>query len=132
MGREDYHIVVERTKRGKYCAYVPDLPGCVVTGQPSREAALAAMEEGIAFHIKGLRADRLPIPEPSRRLGQRIQALRKMRGMTQSVAAKQVGRSQGWWGDLERGRTVPRFDTLFRLAESLDCDTTDLVAGVKA
>jgi predicted RNase H-like HicB family nuclease/DNA-binding Xre family transcriptional regulator len=132
MGRDDYHIVVERTKRGKYCAYVPDLPGCVVAGRPNREAALAAMRDGIAFHIEGLQEDGLPIPKPSRRLGKRIRALRKMRGITQSVAARKIGRSQGWWGDLEGGRTTPRFDTLLRLAKSLDCDTTDLVAGVKA
>jgi predicted RNase H-like HicB family nuclease len=56
-------IVVEKAN-GNYSAYSPDLPGCVATGATPEETE-AHMREAIDMHIKGLREDRLPIPEPS-------------------------------------------------------------------
>ena len=56
-------IVVERAN-GNFSAYSPDLPGCVATGATPEETQ-ARMHEAIDMHIKGLREDRLPIPEPS-------------------------------------------------------------------
>ena len=45
-------------------AHVPDLPGCVATGE-----TVATVEEeisdAIGFHIEGLKADGLPVPVPS-------------------------------------------------------------------
>jgi predicted RNase H-like HicB family nuclease len=58
-----YLIVIERTATG-YSAYSPDLPGCIATGS-SREATEREMREAIAFHLDGLKADGVPIPEPS-------------------------------------------------------------------
>jgi hypothetical protein len=41
-----YAIVIE-TADGNYSAYVPDLPGCVATGEPSRLwKAKSAMRSG--------------------------------------------------------------------------------------
>jgi predicted RNase H-like HicB family nuclease len=58
-----YAVVIEKTE-GNYSAYVPDLPGCVATGD-----TVAAVEEeirgAIRFHIDGLRADGVAIPEPT-------------------------------------------------------------------
>jgi predicted RNase H-like HicB family nuclease len=58
-----YAVVIERAETN-YSAYVPDLPGCVATG-----ATVAAVEpeirEAIRFHIDGLRADGLAVPQPS-------------------------------------------------------------------
>jgi predicted RNase H-like HicB family nuclease len=58
-----YVVVIEKAG-GNYSAYVPDLPGCVATG-----ATVAAVEEeirgAIRFHIEGLRADGLEVPQPS-------------------------------------------------------------------
>lgn len=57
-----YAIVVEKTENN-YSAYVPDLPGCVATGQTVEETEneiRAAME----FHIEGLREDGLVVPQP--------------------------------------------------------------------
>jgi len=58
-----YAVVIERAA-GNYSAYVPDLPGCVATGE-----TVAAVEDeirdAIRFHIEGLRSDGLPVPEPS-------------------------------------------------------------------
>jgi predicted RNase H-like HicB family nuclease len=58
-----YAIVVERAARN-YAAYVPDLPGCVATGETVREAE-KLLREAIELHVAGLREDGLPVPEPS-------------------------------------------------------------------
>ena len=57
-----YAIVIERAETN-YAAYVPDLPGCVATGDTLAETELT-IREAIEFHIEGMREDRLPIPEP--------------------------------------------------------------------
>ena len=59
-------IVIEGTE-GNYGAYVPDLPGCVTTGD-SVEEILCLIKEAIEFHIDSLREDGLPIPDPSSRV----------------------------------------------------------------
>jgi predicted RNase H-like HicB family nuclease len=56
-------VVVERASHN-FSAYSPDLPGCVATGGTIEETR-ARMHEAIDLHIKGLKEDRLPIPEPS-------------------------------------------------------------------
>lgn len=61
-----YAIVIEKSD-GNYGAYVPDLPGCVATGATIDEVE-REIQEAIAFHIEGLRADGLPVPEPSSRV----------------------------------------------------------------
>jgi predicted RNase H-like HicB family nuclease len=58
-----YAIVIEKAENN-YAAYVPDLPGCVTTGN-SIEETERQIREAIEFHIRGLREDGLPIPEPS-------------------------------------------------------------------
>ncbi len=58
-----YAVVIEKAD-GNYSAYVPDLPGCVATGD-TVEAAEAKIREAIRFHIEGLKADGLPIPAPT-------------------------------------------------------------------
>ncbi|MDP2878541.1 MAG: type II toxin-antitoxin system HicB family antitoxin [Sulfuricella sp.] len=58
-----YAIVVEKTENN-YSAYVPDLPGCVATGQTVEETE-NEIREAIAFHIEGLREDGLTIPQPA-------------------------------------------------------------------
>jgi len=56
-----YAVVIEKAE-GNYSAYVSDLPGCVATGE-----TVAAVENeiraAIRFHIDGLKADGLPVPE---------------------------------------------------------------------
>lgn len=58
-----YLIIIEETSTG-YSAYSPDLPGCVATGS-TRAEMQGEMQDAIEFHIEGLRADGLPIPEAS-------------------------------------------------------------------
>lgn len=57
-----YAIVVEKTANN-YSAYVPDLPGCVATGQTVTEVE-NEIREAIEFHLEGLQEDGLAIPEP--------------------------------------------------------------------
>ncbi|MHB0973417.1 MAG: type II toxin-antitoxin system HicB family antitoxin [Thiobacillus sp.] len=57
-----YAIVVEKTENN-YSAYVPDLPGCVATGQTLEETE-NEIRSAIEFHIEGLREDGLDIPQP--------------------------------------------------------------------
>ena len=55
-----YAIVIEKAE-GNFSAYVPDLPGCVATGKTVEETE-TEIREAIAFHVKGLREDGLPVP----------------------------------------------------------------------
>ena len=58
-----YAIVIERAE-DNYSAYVPDLPGCVATGDTFQEVE-CEIRDAIAFHLDGLREDGVPIPQPS-------------------------------------------------------------------
>jgi predicted RNase H-like HicB family nuclease len=58
-----YAIVVEKAE-SNYAAYVPDLPGCVATGE-SVEATERLLRAAIEVHVQGLAEDGLPIPEPT-------------------------------------------------------------------
>ena len=57
-----YGVVIERAA-SNYSAYVPDLPGCVATGE-TIEQAEKEIRAAIRFHLEGLREDGLPIPPP--------------------------------------------------------------------
>ncbi len=58
-----YAVVIEKAE-ANYSAYVPDLPGCVATGE-TVESVEKEIKAAIRFHIEGLRADGLPVPKPS-------------------------------------------------------------------
>ena len=60
-----YLVVLEQGPTS-FGAYVPDLPGCVAVGDTVEETE-REIQEAIEFHIEGLRADGLPIPEPTSR-----------------------------------------------------------------
>ena len=47
-----YAVVIEKAD-GNYSAYVPDLPGCVATGDTVK-AVEVEIREAIRFHIDGL------------------------------------------------------------------------------
>jgi predicted RNase H-like HicB family nuclease len=58
-----YAVVIEKAD-GNYAAYVPDLPGCVASGE-SVAAVEREIREAIRFHIEGLKEDGLPVPAPT-------------------------------------------------------------------
>jgi predicted RNase H-like HicB family nuclease len=58
-----YAIVIEHGK-ANLSAYVPDLPGCIATGQTVAQV-VRNMREAIELHLDAIREDGLPIPEPN-------------------------------------------------------------------
>lgn len=62
----EYAVVYERGESGEenWGAYVPDLPGCITTGETLDEAR-RNIREAVQLHLEGLRAEGLPIPEPT-------------------------------------------------------------------
>ena len=58
-----YAVVIEKAV-GNFSAYVPDLPGCVATGE-TVEAVAGEIRDAIRFHIEGLQQDGLPVPTPT-------------------------------------------------------------------
>jgi predicted RNase H-like HicB family nuclease len=58
-----YAIVIEKAN-GNYSAYVPDLPGCVATGDTVADVE-AEIRGAIRFHIAGLKEDGLAVPDPT-------------------------------------------------------------------
>ncbi len=58
-----YAVVIEKTENN-YSAYVPDLPGCIATGDTVDELE-TLMAEAIRLHLEGLKEDGLPIPAPT-------------------------------------------------------------------
>jgi predicted RNase H-like HicB family nuclease len=65
-----YAVVIEKAENN-FAAYLPDLPGCVATGQTEDEV-LREIGEAIDFHIDGMRRAGLPVPEPSTRTGRSV------------------------------------------------------------
>ncbi|MCC9002314.1 MAG: type II toxin-antitoxin system HicB family antitoxin [Candidatus Competibacter sp.] len=58
-----YAVVIQKAERN-YAAYVPDLSGCVATGQTLEEIE-TQIQEAIQLHLRGMREDILLIPELS-------------------------------------------------------------------
>jgi len=58
-----YAVIIEKAG-GNCSAYVPDLDGCVATGDTVEETE-REIPEAIRFHIEGLREDNLPVPPTS-------------------------------------------------------------------
>ncbi|HZH92354.1 MAG TPA: type II toxin-antitoxin system HicB family antitoxin [Pyrinomonadaceae bacterium] len=58
-----YAMIIEQGERN-YSAYLPDLPGCVATGKTVEEVK-RRMREAVELHLRGMREDGLPIPEPT-------------------------------------------------------------------
>ncbi len=58
-----FAVVIEKAENN-FAAYVPDLPGCVATGATVEETG-RQIREAIEFHIRGLKEDGLPVPEPT-------------------------------------------------------------------
>ena len=59
-----YVVVIEGAAGTNYSAYVPDLPGCIATGDTVKKAE-ANIGDAINFHLEGMRPAGEVIPEPS-------------------------------------------------------------------
>ena len=58
-----YAVVLEKAARN-YSAYVPDLPGCIVTGKTVAQV-MARMKEAIEVHLHGMAEDNETVPDPT-------------------------------------------------------------------
>jgi predicted RNase H-like HicB family nuclease len=61
------HAIVIEKACGNYAAYVPDLPGCVATGE-TVGVVRDEIRDATRFHIEGLQADGIAVPEPTRNI----------------------------------------------------------------
>ena len=61
-----YAVVIEKAE-SNYSAYVPDLPGCVATGDTIEEIE-SRIRKAIAFHLDGMREDGIAIPAAASRV----------------------------------------------------------------
>ena len=57
-----YAIVIEKAA-GNFSAYVPDLPGCIATGNSVEEVS-KEIKVAIDFHLAGMREDGIAPPVP--------------------------------------------------------------------
>lgn len=57
----------------------------------------------------------------------KLREIRESRGMTQAALASLVCVAQGYISDLEKGKCLPSFDVLVRLAKALECSLDELV-----
>ena len=62
MTRE-YTVIYEPGEHN-WSAYVPDLPGCIATGE-TRDDVETQIREAIEFHMEGLRQQGESVPEPT-------------------------------------------------------------------
>lgn len=57
-----YLTIIEKTKTG-YSAYLPDVPGCVATGETKDEVE-RNIKEAVESHLEGLRLESIVLPKP--------------------------------------------------------------------
>ena len=57
----DYVVVIEQAEDGSVSASVPDLPGCVTSGD-SAEEVRRLIEEAVALHLDSLRRHGETVP----------------------------------------------------------------------
>lgn len=81
-----YAIVISKVPNSNYCAYAPDVDGCIATGD-SIEEVTRLMKEGLEFHFEGTREDGLPNSPAHHR-----SSLRRCRGSCRPRGAHAVTR----------------------------------------
>ena len=55
-------VVILKKSDTNYSAYIPELDGCIATGDSIKEA-VGNIEEAVIFHLAGMKAEGLNIPE---------------------------------------------------------------------
>lgn len=66
------------------------------------------------------------ITKNDKRLGKRIQRLRKKAGLTQEQLAEKVGISMKYVQFIENARRIPALKTLYKIARALGVKSSDL------
>ena len=55
-------VILEKTSVEGYSAYLPDLPGCISTGN-SLSDIKESIQEAVQFHIEGMKEEHLEVPD---------------------------------------------------------------------
>jgi len=63
MQAMEYAVIIERGPRN-LSAYLPDLPGCVATGD-TEEEVVKNIRDAARFHIEDMKLHGEPVPPPS-------------------------------------------------------------------
>jgi predicted RNase H-like HicB family nuclease len=61
----EYLVVIEKAENN-YSASLPDLPGCVATGETPEEV-VSAIKKAVQVHLQGMREDGMTVPRSSAR-----------------------------------------------------------------
>lgn len=125
-----YRVHIEQGPNN-YSAYLPGLPGCIATGK-TLDQVKQRIREAVALHIRGLKADSLPVPRPQatwkyimekvERPGPSdLKAFRQRHGLTQEVAAELVRVPWNTWARWEMDPPKHKIPgTVIRLLEIID------------
>lgn len=62
-------------------------------------------------------------------IGKRIKTQRKAKHITQEYLAEKSDLSVGYISQVERGMSKISLDVLYKIADTLDCDITELIMG---
>lgn len=60
---KEFTIIIENAG-ASFSAYSPDVPGCIATGKTVAETQ-HNFQQALQFHLDGLRADGIAVPEPN-------------------------------------------------------------------
>ncbi len=63
-----YVYIIEKATDGSYSAYVPDLLGCTSSGD-TVDQVKAGIKDAVDLYVEELRADGMPVPEPTSAAG---------------------------------------------------------------
>lgn len=66
----------------------------------------------------------------ARKIGARIQAARRSRGLTQNALAQMVDLTPKYLSNIECGEKVPKLETFVAIANALEVDTNSLLQDV--
>ena len=65
MNKINITVVLEKTEKSAYSAYLPELPGCVATAS-SLHAVKKQISEAVLFHLEGMKEEGFEIPDDFR------------------------------------------------------------------
>ncbi len=72
-----------------------------------------------------------PDPRVAQTFGRNLKALRAERGLSQPELGNAIGTGKDQISHLERGKRVPRLDTVLLIARALEVDPAELMKGLR-
>jgi transcriptional regulator with XRE-family HTH domain len=63
--------------------------------------------------------------------GQRVRAIRRLKGLTQGEVAEVSGLDRAYWSHIEAGSYKPNLDTIVQVAQGLRVNLSELFEGIE-